>query len=281
VLVDTHCHLTHERYDGDREEVLGRAGEAGVRAVISIASDPEDALRAVELARASEPGSTAGSVAGSRAGPEAGSSGSSLPRVFATAGLHPHEVGRWEPGALEGVRELLGLPQVVAVGECGLDFHYDFAPRDLQRAWFARQLELAGEVGLPAVVHCREAEAEMIPLVREAGAAGVRGVLHCHPGHLPLLETAMDAGWSVSFTGIVTFRSFEGAEAVRTVAGDRYFLETDGPYLAPVPYRGRRNEPAFVARVRDRVAELRGESTEEVAERTTRNARAFFALPEI
>jgi TatD DNase family protein len=120
----------------------------------------------------------------------------------------------------------------------------------------------------------------MIPIVREAGEAGVRGVLHCFPGHLPLLEAAMDAGWSVSFTGIVTFPRFDGGEAVRRVPRGRYFLETDGPYLAPVPFRGKRNEPARLPLIRDRVAELRGESPERVEGDTTAAARAFFALPE-
>ncbi len=265
-LIDTHCHLTHERFDADRRTLLGRAAGAGVTTVVSIASELDDARRIAD------------EIVGTRAGV----------RTFGTAGVHPHEVGALpdpevEPEAaelvLDRLRGLLAREGIVAVGECGLDFHYDFAPRKAQLAWFEAHLGVAKELGLPAVVHCRAAEDAMIPLVRQAGAAGVRGVLHCFPGHLPLLEAALDAGWSVSFTGIVTFSRFEGAEAVRRVPSGRYFLETDGPYLAPVPHRGKRNEPAYVSLIRNRVAELRGVSPATVEAETTDAARTFFGLP--
>jgi TatD DNase family protein len=258
MLIDTHCHLTAERYAGDRGAVLERAMAEGVEEVVVIASDVEDAEAALSLV---------GDAAGLG------------PRLHATAGIHPHQAGEAAEEDAERLRELVRRPGVVAVGECGLDFHYDFAPRDVQTRWFAAQLKLAGELDLPVVVHCREAEEAMIPLVREAGSAGVRGVLHCYPGHLPLLDTALEAGWSVSFTGIVTFRTFRGTEAVQAVPAGRYFLETDGPYLAPVPHRGKRNEPAFVPLIRDRVAELRGEPARQVEEETTSAARSFFRLP--
>jgi TatD DNase family protein len=257
MLIDTHCHLTADAFAPDREAVLARAGAAGVGAVVTIASDLRDAEAAGELA----------------ATPQA------PVRLFHTAGIHPHQAGEAEPGDEDRLRELLRAPGVVAVGECGLDFHYDFSPRDTQFRWFERQLGLAAELDLPVVVHCREAEQAMIPRIREAGGAGVRGVLHCFPGDLPLLEAAMEAGWAVSFTGIVTFRSFQGGEAVRTVPAGRYFLETDGPYLAPIPHRGKRNEPAHLPLIRDRVAELRGETPEQVEADTTNGARDFFRLP--
>lgn len=265
-LIDTHCHLSHERYGADLPAVLARAGAAGIARIVSIAShlDDTDDL----LARVVTPGN------------------GDVPQVVATAGIHPHEVGKLPaPGSVEGegvrerLRTLLARPEVVAVGECGLDFHYDFAPREAQFAWFEAHLEEAARCGLPVVVHCREAEGEMAPRVREAGEAGVRGVLHCFPGDLALLETALAAGWSVSFTGNVTFRNFSGVEAVQAVPPGRYFLETDGPYLAPVPFRGKRNEPARVREVRDRVAELRGEAPEKVAADSTRGAEAFFGFP--
>jgi TatD DNase family protein len=258
MLVDTHCHLTADAFDPDRAAVLERARAAGVGGVIVIASDLEDALRAGAVVAAS---------------PSAG------PRLFSTAGVHPHQAGEVESDTEARLREFLGRPEVVAVGECGLDFHYDFTPREAQFRWFERQLRLAGDADLPVVVHCREAEEEMIPRVKEAGDAGVRGVLHCFPGDLRLLETALEAGWSVSFTGIVTFRNFQGEEAVRTVPAGRYFLETDGPYLAPVPHRGKRNEPAYLPLIRDRVAKLRTESPEKVEMDSTAAARAFFRLP--
>jgi TatD DNase family protein len=264
VLIDTHCHLTHSRYDEDRTAVLERAHAAGVTGVVTIASDLLDAEAAAQLA-AGHGGATAG--------------GRGSARMWSTAGVHPHQAGE-APEQLEARLEgfLDGHPEVVAVGECGLDFHYDFSPRPRQREVFRTQLQVAARRRLPLVVHCREAEAEMVDWVQEAAGMGVRGVLHCYPGDLDLLKVAMDAGWFVSFTGLVTFRSFEGLEAVRSVPGDRYMLETDGPYMAPVPHRGRRNEPAWVVPIRDRIAEVRGESSELVGRATTQNARRFFGL---
>jgi len=260
MLVDTHCHLTHERYRDDLPEVLMVSLRAGTAVVISIASDLSDAGDARTLAER---------FAGT---PDA-------PRIFTTAGVHPHEAGRAPGDLVERLRAfVLADPGTVAIGECGLDYHYDFAPRPVQRRVFDEQLELAAETGHPVVVHCREAEKDMIPIVGEAGRAGVRGVLHCFPGDLELLEAALDAGWSVSFTGMVTFRSFAGQEAVTRVPKDRYMLETDGPYMAPVPHRGKRSDPGHIHLIRDRIAEIRGESTDEVAADTTRNAEAFFGF---
>lgn len=256
-MIDTHCHLSHEQYEGDLNGVLERAEAAGVVQVITVASNLQDSgvLRSI----------------------------SDGVRVFRTAGIHPHHASEGasqdRSGVLEALSALLEDPAVVAIGECGLDFHYDFAPRADQFRWFEAQLELARSHALPVVVHSRSADAEMKPFVRDAGLEGVRGVLHCFPGDLGLLEVAMEAGWSVSFTGNVTFRNFEGTEAVRSVWDTRYFLETDGPYMAPVPHRGRRNEPAFVPRIRDQVALIRGVSADTVSLETTRNARAFFGLP--
>jgi len=260
MLVDTHCHLSHERYASDLPGVLERAAAEGVGGVVAIASTLDDARRLADLVL--------------------DQTGASSTRLFRTAGVHPHHAGAVTRGLRSRLLdELSREPRPVAVGECGLDFHYDFASPEAQRSVFHLQMEVAAETGLPLVVHCREAESEMIPMVREAGEGGVRGVLHCFPGDLTLLETAMEAGWMVSFTGLVTFRSFEGAEAVRQVLPDRYMLETDGPYMAPIPHRGKRNEPAFVPRIRDRVSELRAESPEAVAQATTANARAFFQQP--
>jgi TatD DNase family protein len=289
-LIDTHCHLSHERFRQDLDAVLGRAHAAGVTRVVSIASTLEDAAKLAGWI-AGVPGEEEEAADGSRPGDEVDAQATGdrrVPRILATAGIHPHEVGHLPDGpdddaevreVLNRLRGLLARTGVVAVGECGLDFHYDFSPRETQFRWFERQLHVAGETGLPVVVHCRAAEEEMVPRVREAGEAGVRGVLHCFPGHLGLLEAAMDAGWSVSFTGIVTFRSFDGAQAVQQVPEGRYFLETDGPYLAPIPHRGKRNEPAFVPLIRDRVAELRGMRPLDVEASTTAAAVRFFDLP--
>ena len=168
-------------------------------------------------------------------------------------------------------------PRLVAVGETGLDYHYDFGPRDRQRELFRAHARLAAETGLPLVVHSRSADDDTRAVIAEFRGLA-HGVLHCFTGGMRLLEEALDAGWHISFTGLVTFRNFDGQEALRAVPPDRLMIETDSPYLAPVPHRGRRNEPAYVARVRDGVAAVRGESAEEVERYTARNAFRFFGL---
>ncbi|MDE2980272.1 MAG: TatD family hydrolase [Gemmatimonadota bacterium] len=265
-FADSHCHLTDRAFRADRAAVLARAREAGVVRVVTIASDAEDSLAALELARANDD-------------------------VWCTAGIHPHAVNgaaaastldaASRPGTastMDAVRDVAAHPRCVAIGETGLDYFYDNAPRDAQRRSFARHVELAAELDLPVVVHSREAEADTAAVVRES-AGQVRGVLHCFTGSRELLAEAMAAGWFVSFTGIATFKNFD-ADLVRDALADRYMIETDAPYLAPVPKRGRRNEPAFVAHVAAAVARLRGETPERVAEDTWANTASFFRIPE-
>lgn len=251
---DSHLHLTDARFDDDRDEVLARARQAGVREMVSVGTDPADARRCVALARA-----------------ESG--------VWATAGLHPHDASRFSDSLLSEVRELAALKEVVAVGETGLDFHYDNSPRDIQRESFRAHLALAAETGLPAVVHSREADEETAAALREF-AGRCRGVLHCFTGGDRLLETGLDAGWFVSFSGILTFGGPAMEAQARRVPADRLMVETDSPYLAPVPRRGRRNEPAYVLHTCARLAELRGVPTEELVAATRRNARDFYGLDE-
>lgn len=254
MLFDSHCHLTSDAFDDDREAVLARAREAGVERLVTIASDADDADAALAWAR-------------------------SHPGVWSTAGVHPHEAVKATPATLERVRALLDDPGVVAVGECGLDFYYDNAPREAQFAAFRAQVALAAESGLPLVVHCRDADADMLAEF-DAGAADVTGVLHCFTGGDALLERALDAGWYVSFSGIVTFKRFDGAARVRRVPDDRLLVETDAPYLAPVPLRGRRNEPAFVAHTAAAVAGIRGTTVEALTALTAANAARFYGLGE-
>lgn len=252
-MFDSHCHLTDGRFDEDRADVLGRAREAGVTRMVTIASSLQDAREAAGFAARHE-------------------------GIWSTAGVHPHEVAEAGEDDLEGVRELAGeRPEVVAIGETGLDFFYDNSPRDLQRRWFESHLELGGGLGLPVVIHSREAEDDTVDLIRNA-ADSVRMVLHCFTGSRRLLEAALEAGCYVSFSGIVSFGRFDGQEQVRAVPVDRIMAETDSPYLAPVPHRGRRNEPAYVAEVIEAIAGIRGETTEEVAEYTASNAATFYAI---
>jgi TatD DNase family protein len=251
-LFDSHCHLTDEAFAGVADEVVERARQAGVTRLVTVASDVEDAESALALARR-----------------HAG--------VWATAGIHPHVADGADEAALSRVRDLAGEAQVVALGETGLDYHYDNSPRDAQRRAFRGHLELAAETGLPVVLHARDADDDAAAMLRDAGH-GVRGVLHCFAGGRGLLETGLEAGWYVSFSGLVSFKSYQGGDLVRSVPEDRLLIETDSPYLAPVPRRGRRNEPAYVARVAEAVAGQRGVAPEHIAEITTRNALRFYQL---
>lgn len=253
-LVDSHCHLTDRSFEEDRGPVLARAREAGVRSVITVGSDVADSRAAAGLAGAHDD-------------------------VWASAGVHPHEAARAGDGDLEELRGLLARPGVVAVGETGLDYHHEHSPRAVQRRWFERQIELAGETGLPVIVHSRDADEDTADVVRDL-PAGLTGVLHCFTGARPLLEAGLEAGWCVSFSGIASFEGFEGAGLVGEVPPDRLLIETDAPYLAPVPRRGRRNEPAYVRYVCEAVARLRGEPPVEVARTTAANAARLFRLPD-
>jgi TatD DNase family protein len=247
---DSHCHLTDARFDGETEAAVERARAAGVERFVVIASEEDDAADALALAR---------SVG-----------------AWSTAGIHPHEATRYSKG-IDRVRELLVEERVVAVGETGLDYNYDNAPRQTQRESFERHLELSAETGKPVVVHSREAGEDTIAMIR-AWEGSVTGVLHCFSGGRDLFEAGLEAGWYISFSGLITFGSYETKDLVAATPGDRLLIETDSPYLAPVPHRGRRNEPAYVVDVARAAASLRGEALEAVAEITTRNALTFYRL---
>jgi TatD DNase family protein len=251
-LFDSHLHLSDRAFDEDRSAVLQRARDAGVAELVSVASNPVDARRAIDLAGAS-------------------------PGVWATAGLHPHEAAAFNAELLAELEDLAALSEVVAIGETGLDYHYDNSPREEQRHAFRSQLQLAERTDLPVVVHSRDAEEETAALISDF-AGRVRGVLHCFTGGNELLTAGLDAGWFVSFSGIVTFKKFDGAEAVRLVPADRLLIETDSPYLSPVPQRGRRNEPSHLIHTCRRVAEIRGEGPKTTAEITRYNAIVFYNL---
>lgn len=253
-LFDSHAHLTDERLADGLSDVFARARDAGVVGCVSIATGPGDAEAARRIAAGSHP-----------------------VRVWPTAGIHPHEARNATPEVLAAVEMQAAAPDVVAVGETGLDYHYDHSPRDAQHEAFRAQLEIAERVGKPVVVHTRECDADATPIVRERGAR-VRGVLHCFTGGEDLLRAALDAGWYVSFAGIITFAKFSGAERLRAVPDDRLLVETDSPYLAPVPHRGRTNEPAYVRAVLERAAAIRGDDPEALAERTFANALALYGV---
>lgn len=250
---DTHCHLTDTAFRDDREAVLHRAAAANVLRAVTIASNVPDAEDALGLARAHG-------------------------GIWATAGVHPHGAGEAAGDAMERVRYLAGQPEVVALGETGLDYHYDFSPRSVQRALFEQHLALGADLGLPVVVHARDADDDIAAALRDM-PAGTRGVLHCFTGGPAAFEEAMRAGWYVSFSGIASFKSFGADAFLRDVPSDRLLLETDSPYLSPIPLRGRRNEPGHLPHVAGAVAAHLGGSVEDVAEATWRNACVFYGLP--
>lgn len=255
VFADSHVHLADAAFRDDVEAVVARARAEGARALVCIGESPEAAERARAMAGA-HPG-----------------------LVFHTAGLHPHLADQWD--ALrhpEVIREAVASG-AVAIGECGLDYHYDHAPRDRQRAVLDAQVALAAEAGLPVVVHTREAEEDTVAVLRAAASAGVRGVVHCFTGSQALAAAALDAGWMLSFSGIVTFKRWTDDALVREIPRDRLLTESDAPYLAPVPHRGRRNESAWVPRTVARLAEARGVTAEALGRETLANCCALFRLP--
>ncbi len=259
-LLDAHTHLDDARFEEGAQTVVERALEAAVVGMLHVvcARSPEDVWNGLQLVRRF-PG-----------------------KVYAVVGCHPHDAAAYDD-ALEGaLREAAAAPEVVAIGETGLDFHYDHAPRPVQREVFERQVALAREVGKPIVVHSREASSQTLEVLGSDAARACGGQWHCFSEGPREATRALDAGFLISFSGVVTFpRRVESIqEAARFVPLDGLLLETDAPYLAPVPRRGRRNEPAFVAHTADFVAGLRGDSPERLCRAATANARRLFQLPE-
>jgi TatD DNase family protein len=194
--------------------------------------------------------------------------------IIWTTGVHPHETSLFDAARDTALIRDAMARGAVAIGECGLDYHYDNSPREIQRSVFEAQIALAAETGKPLVVHTRDAEDDTAAIIRSAD--GVKGVLHCYTGSAALAETALAAGWYISFSGIVTFKAWKNDDVVRMVPDDRLLAESDSPYLAPVPNRGKRNEPSWVAKTVERLAVVRGTSARVMGEITVRNTRAFF-----
>jgi TatD DNase family protein len=252
--IDSHAHLGDPAFLEDRDEVIARIREAGGLGVVCIGESLASAERAKAIAQ-QHPGF-----------------------VWWTAGVHPHDAAGFDPiEDVEAIRAAM-TQGAVAVGECGLDYHYDHSPRALQRRAFAAQLAIAAQHRRPVVVHTREAEDDTAAMIREAGEAGILGVLHCFTGSAALAEVGLAAGWCVSFSGIVTFKKWDGDDVVRLVPDDRLLIESDSPYLAPVPFRSKRNEPAWCARTLHRLAEVRGADAQTLGTHVTANARRLFGL---
>jgi TatD DNase family protein len=254
MLIDTHCHLADSAYDADRREVLERAWAGGVTSIVVIGESPASADRALDLT-------------------------STDARLSVTAGLHPHEAARWGTDIESWLRQRLSDSRVVAAGEMGLDYHYNHSPRSSQQTAFEAQLVLAAQAGKPAIIHAREADDDVAAILREHPS--VPAILHSFSSGPALLRAGLDLGHYVSFSGMVTFKNWGLDRAVLETPADRLLLETDGPYLAPVPHRGKRNEPAFVRHVAERVALVRGIPVDELIALTGRNAvRVLGPLPQ-
>jgi TatD DNase family protein len=251
-FLDSHAHLADPAFDEDRAAVIARARQTGAAGVVCIGESLTAAARARRIAEAH---------------PDF---------IRFTAGVHPHDAAEFDP-----LRDPPAIADFLAagaraVGECGLDYHYDHSPRDLQRRAFAAQLALARDAGKPVVVHTREAESDTGAMIEEAGGAGVRGVLHCFTGTTTLAERALAAGWYLSFSGIITFKKWTDDALLRLVPADRLLVESDSPYLAPAPHRGKRNEPAWVSFTVARLAAARGVDVEQLGAQTAANARRFY-----
>jgi len=231
--------------------VLARAGAAGIGHVVVIGESVAGSERALALARANR-------------------------GLSATAGVHPHEARGWSPDAAACVRELLAAPEIVAVGETGLDYHYLHSPRDTQRAAFEAQLQLAADLGKPVIVHARDADADMTSMLRALAGRPPVVVLHSFSSGDAVWDAGLRIGAYFSFSGMITFKNWKRTDRLSDCPTDRLLLETDSPYLAPVPHRGKRNEPGFVREVAQRAAEIRGEDPARLAQRTTDNARRCF-----
>ncbi len=249
MLVDSHCHLADEAFAPDRAAVLDRAWQAGVAHLVVIGDTRDAVALGCALADAD-------------------------PRVSVTAGVHPHNASGWDEDADAWLRDRLRDPRVVAAGEIGLDYHYDHSPRDVQRRAFDAQLGIAGELGLPVVVHAREADDDIAAIL--GNHPRVVAILHSFSSGMTLLEAGLELRHYVSFSGMVTFANWRLDDAVRETPLDRLLVETDAPYLAPIPHRGKRNEPAFVRQVADRVAHVRGLTPPELIAATGENARRVF-----
>jgi TatD DNase family protein len=254
MLVDSHAHLDDARFAEDREAMIQRAWDSGVRQILTIGNGtgPDDMGCGIPYAEQYD-------------------------WIYTSVGIHPHDAAKTEERHFELMEKLAAHPKVLAIGEAGLDYHYDNSPRETQREVFRRQVDLAGKLKLPVIVHTREADADTETILRAAKPE--RGILHCFTSSAELAKAALDLGFLISFSGIVTFPSARDlVEIAKSVPSDQLLVETDCPYLAPVPNRGKRNEPAFVAETARFLAGIRGVSAEALSDETSQNFKRLFSL---
>ncbi len=251
MFIDSHAHIQLNQFDADREAMIERARQAGVHAILAIGFDPETSRGAINLAEQYD-------------------------QVYATVGIHPHDAKDLDDETIRIFRELAAHPKVLALGEMGLDYYRDLSPRPIQKMAFERQLDLAEELDLPIVIHNREAYHDILPILR-ARLGKVCGVMHCFSGDVELVRQSLDLGFYIGIGGPVTYRKSKALQdAAREVPADRLLVETDCPWLAPQFRRGKRNEPAYVRTIAEKIAELRGVSLKKIGEMTTRNFEVLF-----
>lgn len=254
MIFDSHAHLDDERFDGERDRIIARAKESGIELILNPGADLNTSLRAVNLAEKYE-------------------------MIYAAVGVHPHDVKDMDEDTIQVLRALSNKEKVVAIGEIGLDFYYDHSPRELQRKWFRRQIELAKEVNLPMIIHDRDAHEETFKILKEYDAGTLGCVMHCYASSVEMAREYIKMGVYISLAGPVTFNNARKTyEVAKEIPLEWLLVETDSPYLTPVPYRGKRNEPAYVKLVAEKIAEAKGITLEEVARQTTLNAKKLFKI---
>jgi TatD DNase family protein len=253
MLIDSHTHLEMKDFDRDRDEVVERAREAGLEYMITVGTTVDDCKKALELA-------------------------ARYKEVYAAIGIHPHDVKDIDGGTYDALREMAAMEKVVAYGEIGLDFFRNLSPRQLQIKRFGEQLEISAELGLPFIIHDREAHKETVEMLN-AWRGKLCGVIHCFSGDRAMAGKCLDMGFYISVPGTVTYdKSDEQRKVVQYVPLSRLLVETDAPYLAPIPYRGKRNEPAYVVKTAEKIAELKGLSFRDIESATSKNAKALFGI---
>ncbi|WP_069650468.1 TatD family hydrolase [Caloranaerobacter ferrireducens] len=254
MLIDSHAHLDDRRFDKDRDKIIKNLKNNDIWVVINPGADLASSIKAVALAEEYE-------------------------NIYAAVGIHPHDAKTMDDDTIEVLKSLLKKDKVIAVGEIGLDYHYDFSPRDIQRKWFREQIKLAKEFNLPIIVHDREAHKDVYNILKEEQDGTLRGVLHCFSGSVEMAKEYIKMGFYISFAGPVTFKNAKTPkEVVKAIDINRILIETDSPYLTPHPHRGKRNEPLYVRYVAAMIAELKGLTVEEVARITTENTKRLFNI---
>ncbi len=255
MFIETHAHLYFNKFDNDRDDAIQRAFDSDVKKIINIATDLETSKACLELAEKYE-------------------------ELYATVGFHPTDAAKLTDGSFQELRQLAARQKVVAIGEIGLDFYWDTCPPDVQEAAFRRQINFAKEIGLPIVIHNREATSEILRILKSEGVTGLTGVFHCFSEDVVVAAEVIELGFYISFTGNLTFKNSKLPEVAQEIPLNRLLLETDCPFLSPEPKRGRRNEPAHVVYIAQKLAEIKGVELTEIENATTENAICLFGLGE-